>query len=94
MGEGVDEFGGTRVERIAMADAELDRARSIGMKWKLSCGFPTREIENDYVGSLNSAAVFYAINEMGLMARRVAAIRRAGDVRAAWQRFDDLNARS
>ena len=93
MRNGLDEFGTDRTQRIAMADEALAQARSAAALWAYPAGFPSREIETDYLGCLSSAGAFYAVEGLKLMARRVGAIQRSSDVPAAWKRFDDLNAR-
>lgn len=90
---GVDEFGLTRAQRVAMADAELAQARGVAAKWIRPDGFPTPEMTSDYVGMLNSAAALYRAEGLRLLSRRVSRLAREVEVPRGWMEFDRLNCR-
>jgi len=90
-GEGVDEFGLTRVQRITMADEELAEARALAAQWQYPAGFPTKEVQHNYLGLLSSAAALYSFDGLQLLSRRVRKLAREGEVPKAWVWFDNIN---
>ncbi len=90
---GVDEFGLTRTQRVAMADDELAEARELGRRWMYPTGFPDPGMLSQYVGLLNSAATLYQAEGLRLLARRVLRVAREVEVPRAWNDFDRLNAK-
>jgi hypothetical protein len=88
---GMDEFGLTRVQRVAMADAELAEARALASQWKYPDGFPERGMQGNYLGLLGSAATLYHVEGLRLLSRRINKLAREVDVRRAWDWFDNIN---
>ena len=91
---GVDEFGLSRSERIAMADAELAAARAIGDQWRYPGGFPTPGMHSEYRCALRSAADLYYVEGLRLLSRRVTQLASGPDVPRAWETFDRLNGKA
>ncbi len=94
MTPGVDEFGLSRSQRLAMADAELATARAMAEQWLYPDGFPTPRMHDDYRGTLNSAAALFHVEGLRLLARRVSMLARAADVPRGWATFDRLNSKA
>ncbi len=86
---GGDEFGLSKSERIAMADAELAEARK--MAGLHPAGFPTQGMRDDYRGRLNSSSALYHSEGLRLLARRVSSLARESDARLGWARVNRLN---
>jgi hypothetical protein len=89
----VDEFGLTRVQRIAMADEELAQARALASQWKYPEGFPTQGVRDNYLGTLNTAAVLYSFEGLRLLSRRIRKLAHKVEVPKAWEWFDNINSR-
>lgn len=91
MNIGMDEFGLTRAQRVAMADEELAEARALADQWKYPDGFPEKGMLGNYVGALNSAAVLYHVEGLRLLSRRIRKLAREVEVPRAWAWFDEIN---
>jgi hypothetical protein len=91
MTTGMDEYGLTRAQRVAMADEELAEARALASQWKYPDGFPEKGMLGNYLGLLTSAATLYSVEGLRLLSRRVRKLGREVDVPRAWDWFDEIN---
>jgi len=94
MTTGMDEYGLTRVQRVAMADEELAEARTLASQWKYPDGFPEKGMLGNYVGLLHSASALYHFEGLRLLSRRVSKLAREVEVPRAWEWFDKINSKS
>jgi hypothetical protein len=84
-----DNFGITRMARIAKADSLVGAARGIAQYAE----HPLNEYHSRYTVYLALAATIYRDVGFRLLAGRVSAIANNPNIEQAWQRFDRLNAR-
>lgn len=91
MSIGIDEFGLTRAQRVAMADEELAEARALASRWMYPDGFREKGMLGNYVGLLNSASALYHAEGLRLLSRRINKLAREIEVPEAWRWFDKIN---